>query len=42
MRTSGFTERLTMPTSSTRYTGTAIALHWLLALAILGSFVVGL
>ncbi|WP_298825639.1 cytochrome b [uncultured Piscinibacter sp.] len=25
-----------------RYTGTAIALHWLLALALLGSFVVGL
>lgn len=42
MRTIGFTERLTMPISSTRYTGTAIALHWLLALAILGSFVVGL
>ena len=42
MRAIGFTERLTMPTSSTRYTGTAIALHWLLALAILGSFVVGL
>ena len=31
-----------MTASSTRYTGTAIALHWLLALAILGSFVVGL
>ena len=34
--------RLTRPTSSPRYTGIAIALHWLLALAILGSFVVGL
>jgi cytochrome b561 len=42
VRAIGFTERLTMPTSSTRYTGTAIALHWLLALAIFGSFVVGL
>ncbi len=28
--------------SSTRYTGTAIALHWLLAIAIVGSFLVGL
>ena len=28
--------------ASTRYSGVAIALHWLLGLAILGSFVVGL
>ena len=32
---------MTAPTTE-RYTGTAIALHWLLALAILGSFIVGL
>jgi len=30
-----------MPTTATRYTGTAVALHWLLALMILGSLVVG-
>jgi len=42
VRPFGFTERLTMTPSSPRYTGTAIALHWLLALAILGSFSVGL
>ena len=42
MRPIGFTERPTMTASSSRYTGTAIALHWLLALAILGSFIVGL
>ena len=29
-------------TSSTRYTGLAIALHWLIAIAIFGSFAVGL
>ena len=29
-------------TSSTRYTGVAIALHWLIAIAIFGSFAVGL
>jgi cytochrome b561 len=32
----------TTPASSTRYTGLAIALHWLIAVAILGSFAVGL
>jgi cytochrome b561 len=42
VRPIGFTDRPTMTASSTRYTGTAIALHWLLALAILGSFIVGL
>ncbi|MDP2004576.1 MAG: cytochrome b [Rubrivivax sp.] len=31
----------TTPTTPTRYTGTAIALHWLLALMIVGSFAVG-
>jgi cytochrome b561 len=30
------------PTPSERYSGTAIALHWLLALALVGSFSVGL
>jgi cytochrome b561 len=30
-----------MPTTESRYTGTAIALHWLLAVAILGSMAVG-
>ena len=30
------------PSPSSRYTGTAIALHWLLALAMTGSFCVGL
>lgn len=31
-----------MRSSSTRYTGTAIALHWLAGLAIVGAFAVGL
>jgi cytochrome b561 len=30
------------PSTPSRYTGTAIVLHWLLALAIAGSFIVGL
>ena len=30
------------PSSPTRYTGTAITLHWLLAIALLGSFAMGL
>lgn len=32
----------TSPTSSPRYTGPAVALHWLVGLAIVGSFAVGL
>ncbi|MCX7165372.1 MAG: cytochrome b [Rhodocyclales bacterium] len=32
----------TSPDSSTRYTGLAIGLHWLIALAIIGTFAVGL
>lgn len=33
---------MTNPTAPERYTGLAIALHWLLALAIVGAFCVGL